>query len=386
MDEVKKNIKTFLEILQTGKSESVIHWDESNFKRIYHWALYAEEVYKKLKNKPSLGQVLSNYIKDMQRSYQKTMPFTFNDLQNATEKLRQTLLCNPHLSSLQFSYVLDFYHVDFRATSNEDNEDLEKIISNTYSINCSKGTFLILSSIKDELSVKLKKDISNGTRGTEEICLDGCSKLLWKNIRSLVEKMNPKAIDRLINDRLKSLASSKEGMETILRMLVLLMKGKIPYNILSDDDQGILDQTRNHILHWVVERSDNSGSEFYQHIWSCPSNVIYEMSAIYPSFYESYLCFLHSYGNTLLGLRSVALQDDDGTKYGLRYQHFIEKIRMLVQGPEHVSQLCIQKLQLWSKVEEPARESSSTSSKKVGLRDEIIRANMWKKVYNDICK
>lgn len=45
MDEVKKNIKTFMEILQIGKSESVILWDESNFKRIQRWALYAEEVY-----------------------------------------------------------------------------------------------------------------------------------------------------------------------------------------------------------------------------------------------------------------------------------------------------------------------------------------------------
>lgn len=63
------------------------------------------------------------------------------------------------------------------------------------------------------------------------------------------------ATDRLPNDRLKSLACSKEGMEIILRTLVLLMKGKIPENILSDDasiDGGILNRTRNHILHWVV--------------------------------------------------------------------------------------------------------------------------------------
>lgn len=59
-----------------------------------------------------------------------------------------------------------------------------------------------------------------------------------------------------------------------------------------------------------------------------------------------------------------------------------------MQGPEHISQLCARKLKLWSEVDEPAGESLllSRSSKKVGLRDEIIRANMWKKVYNDTCK
>ena len=44
MEEVKKNIQTFLEILHIGSSESVIPWDESNFKRAQRWGQYAEEV------------------------------------------------------------------------------------------------------------------------------------------------------------------------------------------------------------------------------------------------------------------------------------------------------------------------------------------------------
>ena len=44
MEEVKKNIKMFMEILEIGKTESVVHWDESNFKRAERWAQYAEEV------------------------------------------------------------------------------------------------------------------------------------------------------------------------------------------------------------------------------------------------------------------------------------------------------------------------------------------------------
>ena len=44
MEEVMKNIKTFLEIIHIGKSDSVTDWDESNFKRAQQWAQYAEEV------------------------------------------------------------------------------------------------------------------------------------------------------------------------------------------------------------------------------------------------------------------------------------------------------------------------------------------------------
>lgn len=44
MEEVKKNIKTFLKILEIGKSGSVISWDESNFQRAQKWAQYCEEV------------------------------------------------------------------------------------------------------------------------------------------------------------------------------------------------------------------------------------------------------------------------------------------------------------------------------------------------------
>ena len=132
------------------------------------------KVYRKLKNKPSLVQVLSNFMKETRIV---GMQFTFNDLQVATEKLRQVLLNNPHLSSTQFSQVLDMYQVDFLA---ESNKNLEKVVTDTYSISCSKGIFVTLSGIKDKLEGDKSKE------RTDDTYLDICAKLVWAEIGKLM--------------------------------------------------------------------------------------------------------------------------------------------------------------------------------------------------------
>ena len=103
-----------------------------------------------------------------------TQSMTFNNLQNATETLRKVLLNNPHLSSTQFSHVLDMYKVDFTVLSNK---NLEKLIMDTYSLSCNKGIFLTLTSIRDQFSSEhLTERLELKT--SEEICLDTCAKLL----------------------------------------------------------------------------------------------------------------------------------------------------------------------------------------------------------------
>ena len=141
-----------------------------------HLLDFLVKVYRKLKNKPSLVQVLSNFMKETNIV---GVQFTFNDLQVATEKLRQVLLNNPRLSSTQFSQVLDMYQVDFLA---ESNKNLDKVVTDTYSISCSKGTFLMLSSIKD----KLEDDKNTGR--TEGTYLDISAKLVWAQIGKLMAK------------------------------------------------------------------------------------------------------------------------------------------------------------------------------------------------------
>lgn len=140
-------------------------------------------MYKKLKNKSSLVQVISNFVKALQTSEQGTVgsqPLGFSDLQHATQTLRLVLLNNPHLSSAQFSHVLDLYHVDFNV---QPSKDLRVLISDTYSISCNKGTFHTLANIKDELSHEKSKE---SCKTIETICLDTYAKLLWRTIVKFV--------------------------------------------------------------------------------------------------------------------------------------------------------------------------------------------------------
>ena len=147
-------------------------------------------------------QVLSNHIKMSQISNKDTFVtnFTFKDLQNATEMLRLVLLKNPHLSSAQFSQVLDMYQdVDFSTSSSK---DLEKLILDTYSISCSKGIFTTLSSMKNQLSVEhSKKDWKiDNVQGT---CLDTYAKLLWTKIENLMGKEKGNLYNYQLADAIK---------------------------------------------------------------------------------------------------------------------------------------------------------------------------------------
>ena len=359
--------------MQIGKSESVIHWDESNFSRAQRWAQYAEQVYRKLKNKPSLVQVLSNFMKETNTG---GVQFTFNDLQVATEKLRQVLLNNPHLSSTQFSQVLDMYQVDFHA---ESNKNLEKVVTDAYSISCSKGTFLMLSSIKD----KLEGDKSTGR--AEGTYLDICAKLVWAEIGKLMAKQKEGC--GLIK-KIESLAlCNDKGVEIVLRMLVLFIKGKIPVNNTPSSSRTVLDQVKDHIHRWIVECSKHDKIDNYKKIWACPPSLLCEMSAFDMLFCESYLSFLYSCGDGLLGIKSDTVDCGDQKteiSYDSRYRHILEQVQLLLQGPEYVSELCKQKFMLWS-VHDSEGETLNRSCD-VPSRDQKLRANLWKKIYYETCK
>lgn len=175
-------------------------------------------MYKKLKNKPSLAQILFKHINQNQKLSKDsvTQDLLFNNLKCATEKLRVILLQNLHLSSAQFSFVLDMYGVDFIALSNS---NLNGLISDTFLISCTKGVFFALSSMKDKLLNRLEESQESSRFGTSkqidqlladglleksklqttsaEVCLDVCGKLLWKKLQNMLKIQNEKGICNL---------------------------------------------------------------------------------------------------------------------------------------------------------------------------------------------
>ena len=85
----------------------------------------------------------------------------------------------------------------------------------------------------------------------------------------------------------------------------------------------------------------------------------------------------------IITFRSDAVDHDDQTSYDSSYRHIIENVQLLIQGPEHVSELCKEKLKLWSV--DPARELLNTSSD-ISLKNQQLRSNLWKKIYHETCK
>lgn len=397
MEEVKRNITTFLEILQIGRTESIAHWDESNFKRAQQWARYAEEVYKKLKNKPSLVQLLAKHVNHLNVS-DLTLKFDFSDLQHATERLRVILLQNPHLSSVQFSFVIEMYGVDFLASSKS---DLEGLISDTFRITRNNGILWTLSSIKDELYNKFAqlqklpnrhgqtdKNSTNGLhyiykskpQTTADVSLDVCGKLLWKSLYTIAEaKGGTDSSEHLIVEKLKSFASCEKGMQVILRMLVEPMEGERAATF-AENEIVLLDPLKLLVFKWILDRGQpNVAEDHYRKLWSCPSRLLSRVSFIHIPFCKIYLNFLKSLGDSLLGRPSFFISQDT-TNYGSSYRNVVQRFKELLQGPQHVLELCERTLKSW------CLGSASASDENSQVIYSEIGVNFWREIYQRACR
>ena len=124
------------------------------------------------------------------------------------------------------------------------------------------------------------------------------------NVSSTV-KLNFLSEGHGLTKKIKSLAlCNDKGMEIVLRMFVLFMKGNIPVNNMPSSSGTVLDLVKDHIHHLIVECSKHHDkSDSYKKIWSCPPSLLCEMSALDMLFCESYLLFLHSCGDCLLSIK-----------------------------------------------------------------------------------
>jgi hypothetical protein len=103
------------------------------------------------------------------------------------------------------------------------------------------------------------------------------------------------------------------------------------------------------------------------------------MSALDTLFCENYLSFLHLCGDRLLGIRSDTV--DCGQSHS--YRQILEEIQLLIQGPEHVFEVCKQKFELWTVDSE---EELVNRSCDISLKNQRLRANFWKKIYCETCQ
>ena len=69
--------------------------------------------------------------------------------------------------------------------------------------------------------------------------------------------------------------------------------------------------------------------------------------------------------------------------YDSRYRRILEQVQLLLQGPEHVSELCKQKFMAWSVDSEGELLNRSCDA---SLKHQKLRANLWRKIYHETCK
>ncbi|XP_011673799.2 uncharacterized protein LOC105442869 [Strongylocentrotus purpuratus] len=113
MNEVMRNAKTFLGLVQTAKTDAAGHWNREAFQRAMQWAEYFEGVYKKLETKAEVVTKFSRgleIISSQPGACSGPSPVTFADLKHSRRMLLKILLQNPYLSGELYSLVLDNYN------------------------------------------------------------------------------------------------------------------------------------------------------------------------------------------------------------------------------------------------------------------------------------
>lgn len=113
MDEVMRNAKIFLGLIQSAKTEVAASWKTEAFQRAVQWAEYFEGVHRKLESKPAVVIKFNRglgIISSQPGASPGPSPVTFDDLKQSRRMLLKILLQNPYISSELFSRVLDTYN------------------------------------------------------------------------------------------------------------------------------------------------------------------------------------------------------------------------------------------------------------------------------------
>ncbi|XP_072039928.1 uncharacterized protein [Amphiura filiformis] len=123
MNEVTKNTQTFLETLQLAAGQDVKEWNVEILERAFGWAVYCQEVHRKLKDKPQFVEKLNRslvIIRSLPNAALSLSEFCFDHLAKSQRLLLKSLLQNPHLSRELYQRALIEYS---KLESHKDGEE-----------------------------------------------------------------------------------------------------------------------------------------------------------------------------------------------------------------------------------------------------------------------
>ncbi|XP_041453367.1 uncharacterized protein LOC121406382 [Lytechinus variegatus] len=223
MNEVMRNVKTFLGLVQTAKTDAAAHWNQEAFQRAMKWAEYFEGVYKKLETKVDVVTKFNRgleIISSQAGACPGPSPVTFADLKHSKRMLLKILLQNPYLSGEIYSLVLDSYTVLPTPDGLGGSEMLLQDAVECAHAKARRESLLRIKALTSQALARMNErsytgDVVNFDSATDVgIQTDAC--VLQQHLLHHLSK-NPSSQSTLdyLHDKLEEMAQKPNGMEII---------------------------------------------------------------------------------------------------------------------------------------------------------------------------
>ncbi|XP_022086325.1 uncharacterized protein LOC110976919 [Acanthaster planci] len=239
MNEIAKNVQTFLETLQNAGGEQVKQWNAEALQRAIQWAKYFEQVHKKLANKPQNIQQLNrvlHLIGHLPRAAVSQSEVTFESLGQSVRLLLRALLQNPHLGQDLHREVINQYILldqdvmpDGSCASNsilkEENAASQRsqiFMQDVSRFAKAKAMRMHLLEMRSRLSSSLKEDLNIEGKSVHQVAMETDATVLQDHLmHHLTGSQSPQKTENYLNQRLHSVVKLPNGLETIETILTL---------------------------------------------------------------------------------------------------------------------------------------------------------------------
>ncbi|CAH1777892.1 unnamed protein product [Owenia fusiformis] len=285
LQSILKNIYSFIEVLQSCRSDAVKGWDEQALSNAFKWAKYCEQI-----SSQALGKhyeaSLDNQIRKMRQ-----IPLALGEVEpnlqlcsNACPVLRQALLQNPYLPDSLFATILTTYYP-------ESPDTLDSILEECYTISAPKSGLQLALCDKESMTSHSVAIATNDKTDIPQEAIVTQGIILAQHLsRVCRESSRRERTEKYTREKLDEIYAAPEGMIIILEALIA-----------SDDPEEVSASQHSSssrlILNWLLQKCDPGiGNK----VWQCNPKMLSEVARRYHTFYQVYVAHLDLWGNNMV--------------------------------------------------------------------------------------
>lgn len=249
--EIFRNIKTFLQLLNTCKGDAVSQWDDDALKRAFHWAKYTEKLYSKVVNRPGFLQKLNSGLERIQKepgTFVMKDGLTAENLKDSRKILTKILLENSHLPSELYHHLL--LSVQLKTVPTDPCRGAlgeQEFVEFAGKCTKLKSTYKILNDISSEFDCQENQNIADHSY---DVIID--AHLLRDFLLHQLSQRasNPERNTESMDSLLHSVAAKSHGLEVIGSMLGLEQPVRERYGAAS------LQICEEFVFHWLMKNKN----------------------------------------------------------------------------------------------------------------------------------